>query len=135
MSPGERVECLFRERTIQPATRVARRSRAEEDARAAASPPIAAPRLSGLRTSQLRSGARLPERRGGAVTPDAPHLAEAVEGVLECAPVGIAACDAEMRWVAWNPAMEALTGHASARVLGEAVDAGALAGEQPHAVL
>jgi diguanylate cyclase (GGDEF)-like protein/PAS domain S-box-containing protein len=69
------------------------------------------------------------------VTPNAPHLAEAVEGVLECAPVGIAACDAEMRWVAWNAAMEALTGRASASVLGEAVDAGALAGEQPDAVL
>ena len=93
MSPGDRVECLLHKRTVQPATRVARRSRAEEDARAAASPRNAAPRLSGLRNPQLRSGARLPERRGGAVTPHAPHLAEAVEGVLECAPVGIAACD------------------------------------------
>jgi diguanylate cyclase (GGDEF)-like protein/PAS domain S-box-containing protein len=69
---------------------------------------------------------------------EAPNLTEAVsEGVLESAPVGIAACDTELRWVAWNAAMEALTGLAAADVLGEAATevASSLAGESARAVL
>ncbi|HSU15275.1 putative bifunctional diguanylate cyclase/phosphodiesterase [Longimicrobium sp.] len=71
------------------------------------------------------------------MSPDAPHVSEAVEGVLECAPVGIAACDADLRWVAWNAAMEALTGLPAPRVLGAPVGAAGcgLAGESPQAVL
>ncbi|HEX8245425.1 MAG TPA: diguanylate cyclase, partial [Longimicrobium sp.] len=68
----------------------------------------------------------------------APHLADLVsEAVLESAPVGIAACDREMRWVAWNAAMEALTGLAACRVLGEPVTqvAPALAGHSPGCLL
>ena len=68
----------------------------------------------------------------------APLLVDAVsEGVLESAPVGIAACDRELRWVAWNAAMEALTGLPAAEVLGEPVThvGAALAGESPAVIL
>jgi diguanylate cyclase (GGDEF)-like protein/PAS domain S-box-containing protein len=68
----------------------------------------------------------------------AAHLSDVLsDGVLESAPVGIAACDRELRWVAWNAAMEALTGLAATTVLGEsALEAGAaLAGESPGALL
>jgi len=59
------------------------------------------------------------------------------DAVLESAPVGIAACDREQRWVAWNAAMEAVTGTAARDALGVRVcDAPcALAGEAPGAVL
>ncbi|HEX8906212.1 MAG TPA: PAS domain-containing protein, partial [Longimicrobiaceae bacterium] len=59
------------------------------------------------------------------------------DGVLESAAVGIAACDRELRWVAWNAAMEALTGLSADEVLGEPACevAAALAGEAPEALL
>ncbi|HEX8695568.1 MAG TPA: EAL domain-containing protein [Longimicrobium sp.] len=44
-----------------------------------------------------------------------------VETVLDSAPVGIAACDRELRWVAWNHSMEALVGLAADEVLGRPV--------------
>jgi len=44
-----------------------------------------------------------------------------VDAVLESAPVGIAACDRELRWVAWNAALEALTGISARQALGAPV--------------
>ncbi|HEU4454638.1 MAG TPA: EAL domain-containing protein [Longimicrobium sp.] len=68
------------------------------------------------------------------------HDAEAeplVETVLESVPVGIAACDRELRWVAWNRAMERHTGVAASDVLGCPVPecATALAGPEGPALL
>jgi len=59
------------------------------------------------------------------------------DAVLECAPVGIAACDRDLRWVSWNAAMEGVTGIAARDALGALVDDApcALAGEAPRAVL
>src|SRR5690242_1207060 len=52
------------------------------------------------------------------------------DAVLECAGAGIAACDRELRWVAWNAAMEAATGVPASEALGApmAAVARALAG-------
>jgi diguanylate cyclase (GGDEF)-like protein/PAS domain S-box-containing protein len=72
------------------------------------------------------------------VNANAPELGDGVtEGVLESAPVGLAACDRDLRWVAWNAAMEALTGLAAGDVLGEPAIgvASALAGPAPHSTL
>jgi len=54
-----------------------------------------------------------------------------LETVLDSAPVALGACDRERRWVAWNRALEELTGIASHEVLGHAVGerAVALAGD------
>ncbi|HET7228456.1 MAG TPA: EAL domain-containing protein [Longimicrobium sp.] len=59
------------------------------------------------------------------------------DAVLECAGVGIAACDRELRWVAWNAAMEAATGVPAGEALGApvAVVARALAGDAPRELL
>ncbi|HEX9935862.1 MAG TPA: EAL domain-containing protein [Longimicrobium sp.] len=60
-----------------------------------------------------------------------------VDAVLECAPVGIAACDRELRWVAWNAAMEAVTGLPARDAVGAAVAdvPCALAGDAPGSLL
>ena len=59
------------------------------------------------------------------------------DALVECAAVGIAACDRELRWVAWNAAMESATGVPSGDALGAAVTevAGALAGTSPAQLL
>jgi diguanylate cyclase (GGDEF)-like protein/PAS domain S-box-containing protein len=79
----------------------------------------------------VRVEARVTSHAGAA--DDAATLAEA----LESAPAGIAACGRDLRWEAWNPAMEALTGLAAADVIGEAATevGAALAGGDPRALL
>src|SRR3954471_19711457 len=62
---------------------------------------------------------------------------EAAGEALDHAPAGIAVCDRELRWVAWNRALELLTGLASDDVIGErAVEVGAaLAGDDAAALV
>ena len=57
--------------------------------------------------------------------------------VLDSAPAGIAVCDRELRWIAWNHAMQALTGLDADDVLGERATALAalLCGHRPNDVL
>jgi diguanylate cyclase (GGDEF)-like protein/PAS domain S-box-containing protein len=69
--------------------------------------------------------------------PAAPLAPADVQGVLESVPAGVAVCDRDQRWVAWNRTMEAFTGLAAEDVLGErAAEVGAaLAGDDAAALL
>jgi diguanylate cyclase (GGDEF)-like protein/PAS domain S-box-containing protein len=69
-------------------------------------------------------------------TPAALDPATAMD-VLDSAPAGIGVCDRELRWVAWNRAMESFTGLAADDGVGEAAGevAAALAGDDASALL